>query len=107
MHATVSSRAKEIAILRAVGFGGAAVASSIILEAMIFACIGAAIGTAIDWAWLNNYAMNGAYGVFRVAVTAHLLAIAVGWALVTALIGALVPAFHEARLDVVNALGRL
>jgi putative ABC transport system permease protein len=107
MHATVSSRAKEIAVLRAVGFGGVPVAVSMILEAMSFACIGAAIGTAIDWLWLNGYAYNGAYGVFRMLVTPHLLAVAIGWALVTALVGAIVPAAQEARLPVVQALGRL
>jgi putative ABC transport system permease protein len=107
MHATVSSRSKEIAILRAVGFGGLPVAVSMILEAMLFACIGAAIGTAIDWLWLDGYAYNGAYGVFRMLVTPHLLAVAIGWALVTALVGAIVPAAQEARLPVVDALGRL
>jgi putative ABC transport system permease protein len=107
MHATISSRAKEIAILRAVGFGGLPVAISIVVEAMIFATLGAALGTAIDWVWLNGYAMNGAYGVFKVAVTPHLLAVAIGWALVTAFVGAIVPAAQEARLTVVAALGRL
>jgi putative ABC transport system permease protein len=106
MHATVSARAKEIAILRAVGFGGLPVAVSMVLEAMFFATVGAAIGTAIDWLWLNGYAYNGAYGVFKVAVTPHLLAVAIGWALVTALVGAIVPAAQEARLAVVDALGR-
>ncbi|HEY6453684.1 MAG TPA: FtsX-like permease family protein [Steroidobacteraceae bacterium] len=107
MHATVSSRATETALLCAVGFGGLAVAVSMILEAMFFACIGAAIGTAIDWLWLNGYALNGAYGIFRLVVTPHLLGVAIGWALVTALVGAIVPAAQEARLPVVDALGRL
>lgn len=107
MHATVSSRATEIAVLRAVGFGGLAVGISMVLEAMLFACIGAGIGTAIDWLWLNGYAYNGAYGVFRLLVTPHLLAVAIGWALITALIGAVVPAAQEARLPVVDALGRM
>jgi putative ABC transport system permease protein len=107
MHATVSSRATEIAILRAVGFGGLPVAVSIVLEAMFFACIGAAIGTGIDWLWESGYAYNGAYGVFRVTFTLHLFAVAIGWALVTALVGAIVPAMQEARLPVVDALGRL
>jgi putative ABC transport system permease protein len=107
MHATVSSRATEIAILRAVGFGGLPVAVSIVLEAMIFASIGAAIGTAIVWLWLDGYAINGAYGVFRAAVTPHLLLIAVGWGLVTAFIGAIVPAAQEGRMPVVEALARL
>jgi putative ABC transport system permease protein len=106
MHATVSARAQEIAILRAVGFSGLPVAVSMILEAMFLACIGAAVGTAIDWLWLDGYVYNGAYGVFRMSVTPHLLAVAIGWSLVTALVGAILPAAHEARLPVVDALAR-
>lgn len=107
MHATVGTRAKEIAILRTLGFGGFPVAVAIVLEAMLFAGIGAILGTAIDWLWLNEYPLMAAYGVFRIRVTPHLLVIAMGWALVTALAGALVPAAQEARLEVVDALGRL
>lgn len=73
----------------------------------LFACIGAIIGTAIDWLWLNKYPLMAAYGVFRIRVTPHLLVIAIGWALVTALVGAIVPAVQEARLKVVEALGRI
>ncbi|MGH8221038.1 MAG: ABC transporter permease [Steroidobacteraceae bacterium] len=107
MHATVGARAEEIAILRTTGFGGAPVAVAIVFEAMLFACIGAVVGTAIDWLWLNEYPLMAAYGVFRIRVTPHLLVVAIGWALVTALLGAIVPAAQEARLAVVDALGRL
>jgi putative ABC transport system permease protein len=107
MHATVGARATEIAILRTVGFSGLPVAVAIVVEAMVFASIGAAIGTAIDWLWLNDYPFMGAYGVFRVMVTPHLLVVALGWALVTALVGAIVPAMQEAQLEVADALGRL
>lgn len=106
MHATISARAKEIAILRAVGFGGWPVGISIVLEAMVFATLGAAIGTVIDWLWCDGYAYNGAYGVFIARVTPRLLAVAVGWGLVAAFIGAAAPAAKEARLPVVDALGR-
>jgi hypothetical protein len=47
-----------------------------------------------------------AYGVFRIRVTPDLLVFAIGWALVTAFAGAIVPAMQEARLEVVDALGR-
>lgn len=107
MHTTIGARAKEIAILRMVGFGGVPVSVAIVFEAMLFACIGAVIGTAIDWLWLNKYPLMAAYGVFRIRVTPHLLVVAIAWALVTALIGAIVPAVQEARLEVVDALGRI
>jgi putative ABC transport system permease protein len=107
MHATVGARAMEIAVLRTVGFGGFPIAVALVFEAMLFASIGAAIGTAIDWLWLDNYPLMAAYGVFRVRVTPNLLVFAIGWALVTALVGAIVPAVQEARLEVVDALGRV
>jgi putative ABC transport system permease protein len=107
MHATVGARATEIAILRTLGFAGPPVAVAIVFEAMLFASAGAAIGTAIDWLWLNDYPLMAAYGVFRIRVTPNLLLFAVGWALVTAFVGAIVPAMQEARLEVVDALARL
>ena len=106
MQVTVGARAREIAILRAVGFSALPVAASVVAEAMLLACIGALIGVAMDWFWLEGYAYNGGMegGVFRVAVTPGLLLIALAWALGIALIGAIIPAWHVARAPVVDAL---
>jgi putative ABC transport system permease protein len=101
MYGTVDSRAGEIAILRAIGFGGMAVAASVVLEAMLLASAGAVIGTFLVWWWLDGYVYGG---VMRISVTLHLFLIALVWALVIAFLGALAPAMRAARVTVVEAL---
>ena len=106
MTAAVGARAQEIALLRAVGFGGLPVALAVIAEAVLLAMLGAGLGTGIDWLWLDGYTYN-AQGVFHVVVTPHLLLVALGWALGVALIGAALPAQRAARGSVVEALREL
>ena len=71
---------------------------------MLLASIGATIGTAIDWLWLDGHAYDFAYGVFRVTVDLHLLMMAIGFSLAIAFIGALSPAIRASRVTVVEAL---
>ena len=105
MHSAVDSRTVEIAILRAIGFDGFSVAASVVLEAMILASVGTIIGTAIVWLLFDGYAYNaGAVGVFRLAITPHLVTVGITWALVIAFIGALSPSIRAARLPVATAL---
>lgn len=106
MYAAVSARAREIAILRAIGFDGAAVAASVVFEAMLLASLGALLGTLIVWLWVDGHPWNGGIqgGVFRFLVTPHVALVGQGWALVTALIGALPPALKTGRATVIDAL---
>jgi putative ABC transport system permease protein len=106
MHNAVASRAKEIVLLRAIGFDARAVAASVVVEAVALAMLGALIGAGIDWLWLDGYAYNGGIdgGVFKVAMTARLLLIALAWAAVIALLGAQMPARQAARGTVAEAL---
>jgi putative ABC transport system permease protein len=105
MEAAMNSRAEEMAILRAIGFAGTPIAVAFIIEAVILACLGAALGTAIDWLWLDGWLVNGAYGLFRIMVTAHLLIIAIAWALTISLLGAVLPAIRAVTIPVRDALG--
>ena len=52
MYAAVSSRGREIATLRALGYGAFPVAVSVILEAVTLSLAGALIGAAIAWSSL-------------------------------------------------------
>jgi putative ABC transport system permease protein len=104
MEGAVEARAREIAILRAVGFDGMAVAASVIIEAMLLATLGACIGTAIVWLWMDGFLYNGAGNIFRVTVDLPLLFQAMGWALVIALPGAAGPALRLARQTPIEAL---
>ncbi|HEX4051805.1 MAG TPA: ABC transporter permease [Steroidobacteraceae bacterium] len=105
MNAAVEARAAEIAVLRAIGFSGAPVAAAVVIEALVLACLGAAIATLIDRLWLEGYAYNGGFGVFRAAVTFHLFFVGVAWAAVVAFIGALLPAVRAASTPIIEALG--
>jgi putative ABC transport system permease protein len=105
MHTAVSKRAKEIATLRALGYGAAPVALSVMAEVMLLALAGALIGAAIAWLLFNGNA-NDLFGriVFDLAVTPGLLAIGLTWAILIALLGSTIPAIRAARLPVATAL---
>jgi putative ABC transport system permease protein len=104
MYSAVDARAREIATLRALGFGGTAVVVSVMVEALALAVPGALIGAAIAWLLFNNHqvAMGGVS--FGMAITPGLVLLGVVWALAIGLIGGFLPSIHAARLPVVDAL---
>lgn len=104
MYAAVSARQNEIAVLRALGFDGIAVAVSVVLEAMLLALLGVGIGTAIASSWFGGIAYNGAYGVFRMIVGPQAILFVTGWAMLVAFIGSISPAIKASRVTVVEAL---
>jgi putative ABC transport system permease protein len=104
MYSAVAARENEIAILRAIGFGGFAVAASVVLEAMLLALAGSAIGTAVIAHWWSGFAYNGAYGVFHIQLTPIAYLLSASWVLAIALMGALSPAIKASRVTVVEAL---
>jgi putative ABC transport system permease protein len=104
MHGAVEERAREIAILRALGFDGWAVAASVVFEAMLLALLGTLAAAAVVWLWLDGFLYNGASGVFRDIVDLRLLLIAMAWGLAVALPGAMGPALRLARQTPIEAL---
>jgi putative ABC transport system permease protein len=104
MYTVVSARTREIATLRALGFGAAPVALSVVAEALLLAALGGLIGAAVAWLLFNgsDNALGG--NLFDLAVTPGLIALGLSWALVTALLGSLFPAIRAARLPVATAL---
>jgi putative ABC transport system permease protein len=105
MHAAVAARTREIATLRALGFGAMPVAISVLVEAMLLAVAGALIGAAAAWILFEgNRNSFGGFVVFDLAITPGLLMVGIAWALVIALLGAIFPAIRAARLPVVAAL---
>lgn len=104
MYSAVAARENEIAVLRALGFGGAAVAASVVLEAMLLAFTGASLGALIIAHFWSGFAFNGAWGVFRIRFTPLLYGVGLGWALTIALIGALPPAIKATRVTVTQGL---
>jgi len=108
MYAAVSSRAVEIATLRAIGFGASGVVISVLAEALILASVGALIGGAAAWALFNGNTFslggNGGSVVAEMKVTADLLGSGMIWACTVGAIGGLFPAIRAARLPVATAL---
>jgi putative ABC transport system permease protein len=113
MYNAVASRTREIATLRALGFGSLPVIASVIGESLALAAAGGLIGGAIAYAAFNGYqtaTMNFqtfSQVAFAFAVTPALLTQGLIFALVMGLVGGFFPAIRAARLPIVSALREL
>jgi len=108
-YAAVASRNREIAILRALGFGALPVVMSVLVEGLALACIGGALGAGVAWAVFDRYTVstlgaNFSQVVFAFDVSLPLVLSALRWALTIGLIGALLPAIAAARRPLTSAL---
>jgi putative ABC transport system permease protein len=104
MYSSVSARRIEIATLRAIGFGGAAVALSVLMESLLLALAGAAIGISIAWLVFNNHMHVMAAMVIHLAVTSRLAIGGMVFAAILAAIGGIFPAVRAARMPIAKAL---
>jgi putative ABC transport system permease protein len=109
MYAAVAARGKEIATLRAIGFRGFPVVLSVLIEALVLALIGGALGALIAYLLFNNISVstlgqNFTQVVFSFKVTPALVLRGLVIALVIGMIGGLFPAIRAARLPVTTAL---
>jgi putative ABC transport system permease protein len=113
MYSAVAARTREIATLRALGFGGSAVVVSLMLESLLLALAGGIIGGGLAYVAFNNFhtsTMNFqsfSQITFAFRVTPELLVRGVVWAAVIGLIGGLFPAIRAARLPIASALREL
>jgi len=110
MYSAVTARTTEIATLRALGFGASAVVVSVIVEALMLALIGGALGAAGAYLAFDgfeastlNYSSFSQVS-FAFAVTPALMAGGIGYALLLGLLGGLFPAIHAARLPIIEGL---
>jgi putative ABC transport system permease protein len=109
MYSAVSSRAVEIATLRAIGFGATPVVISVLVEAMLLACLGALAGAAIAWLMFNGQLFATQGGAFtqvalRLSIDAGLVGVGMLWGAIIGLLGGLAPAVRAARTSVAVAL---
>ena len=113
MFAAVAARAREIATLRAIGFTGLPVVVAVLLETMLLALLGGAIGCLVAWLLFNGRGAStlaaGTVGQlsFALQVTPELLWTGLKWALAIGFMGGLFPAVRAARLPVTAALREL
>lgn len=113
MYSAVSARTREIATLRALGFGSAPVVVSVLAEALLIGLIGGVAGALISY-----FAFNGLRAstmnfstfsqiTFAFTVTPQLLVQGVVYALILGFIGGLLPSLRAARLPITTGLREL
>jgi len=113
MYTAVASRTREIATLRALGFGSFPVVVSVLSESAFLSLVGGLIGGIAAWAAFDGYqtsTMNFqsfSQIAFAFAVTPRLLGTALIYSLLMGLFGGMLPAIRAARLPVVTALREL
>lgn len=113
MYSAVAARTREIATLRALGFGGGAVVVAVMLESLALALAGGALGGALAYFAFNGFqtaTMNWqsfSQITFAFQVTPALLVQGIAWAAFIGLIGGLFPAIRAARLPIAAALREL
>ncbi len=112
MYSAIAERGREIATMRAIGFGGPSVVFSFVLEALLIAFVGGLLGC-IAVLPLNGWttgAMNlqtFSHVAFAFKITPELLVKGIFFALLMGLIGGLLPAIRAAVQPVATALRSL
>ncbi len=110
MYSAVSARTKEIATLRALGFGGFPAMVSVMIESMTLALFGGAAGAGLAYLAFDGYqtaTMNWqtfSQVAFAFSVTPAVLAAGVIYAVAIGFFGGFFPAIRAARIPVANAL---
>ncbi len=112
MYSAVSERVREIAVMRALGFGAISVVFSFLVEALLISFVGGALGclavlplngfttSSMNWQTFSHLA-------FAFKVTPDLLVGGIVFALAMGVMGGLFPAIHAAVRPVANALRSL
>ncbi len=110
MYSAVAARTREIATLRALGFGTSPIILSVMLESLALALVGGGIGAASAYIAFDGFkaaTMNWqtfSQIAFAFSVTPQLLVTAIIWAAAIGIIGGLFPAIRAARLPIAAAL---
>ena len=112
MYSAVAARAREIATMRALGFGGGSVILSFMFESLLISFLGGILGC-IAVLPLNGFTagtMNWqtfSHLAFAFRVTPDLMIAGIIFALLMGFVGGVLPAVRAARLQVAHALREL
>lgn len=113
MYSAVSARTREIATLRALGFGSFPVMISVIAEALLLALIGSLVGMLVSYFAFNGIRAStlnfGSFTQlsFTFNVTPELLLQGLLYALVLGFLGGLLPSLRAARMPITTGLREL
>ena len=109
MYAIVSARTREIGTLRALGFSRRSILFSFLLESVILAVIGGAIGCLLAFP-MNGYSTGTGQTqsfseiAFAFRITPQIVAVGMAFAVLMGVLGGLLPALRAARLPITSAL---
>lgn len=111
MMSAVASRTREIATLRAIGFGGLPAFVGTLAESLALAAIGGVAGAGLAYLAFDGLTASTLGGgftqiVFRFALTPDLVGQGIALALAIGLLGGLAPAWRAARVPIVAAVTR-
>jgi putative ABC transport system permease protein len=110
MYNAVSNRTREIATLRALGFGSGPVVISVLVESLLLAVAGGVVGALGAWLFFDGFRTSTlnwdsfSQVTFAFDVTVPLMIQGGVLAIVLGLVGGLFPAIRAARLPVTAAL---
>ena len=111
MYSAVAARTREIATLRALGFGAGPIVISVLAEALLLGVIGGVVGGALAYLGFNGIqasTMNGFNQMtFAFSVTPQLLLQGIAYALILGFIGGALPSLRAARMPITTGLREL
>lgn len=102
------ARRRELAVLRALGFGNGALFTALLLEVLLLALFCALFAAAVAWLLLHSHQVDSASaGIsirFAMEVTGGVVGLVVAYAAMLGIISAIVPAWRALHAPLVKAL---
>jgi putative ABC transport system permease protein len=109
MYAIVAARTREIGTLRALGFSRRAILASFLIESVILAVVGGAIGCLLAFP-MNGFTTGTGQTqsfseiAFAFRITPEIILTGMAFAVVMGVLGGLLPALRGARMPITSAL---
>jgi putative ABC transport system permease protein len=104
-YSIVDARRREMATLRAIGFGSGSIGIATLLESLIVAVPSAILGLLAAWIFFSGNQVSAVGQSFQLVISIRLALLGVIWALAMGFIGGLLPALRTARASVTAGLG--
>ena len=109
MYAAVAYRSREIATLRILGFSRPSIITSFVVESILLALLGAALGLILMMPFNGLTTGTGnqltfSETVFSVRITLGVMMTAILFAVIMGLFGGIAPAWHASRREILAAL---
>ena len=103
-YSIVDARRREMATLRAIGFGAGSIGIATLLESLLVAVPSAILGLLAAWLFFNGNQVSSAGESFQLVISSRLALLGIAWALVMGFVGGLLPALRTARASVTAGL---